>query len=259
MHAQYPYPYYLPPYLYGLPPPMPTGSGEFPVYANAQPYIHPYPYPYPPPYAMPHSQYPYSSRYYPPYGGGHYPSYSRSVAGSSSVSAPVLPGPFIPTPAQTIQQSSSQRQSSARTSNVKQSSPRTKSAASSNPPASFSSTQPTPSAAQLGNSVTVAMAPPPSHPHHNVFRPSPYTSMSTEPPVIIDPAVQTSTSQNMSFNYYNPDVSFLVPLVICEIIIFIKIRPKFGNERLWMASYIYLSRFLGVPQPHHLRHSLTGS
>ncbi|KAK0203931.1 hypothetical protein DFS33DRAFT_1335526 [Desarmillaria ectypa] len=205
IHAQYPYPYYLPPYPYGLPPPAPSGSGEYPLYANAQPYMHPYPYPYPPPYPMPHSQYPYPSRYYPPYGTGHYPSYSRPVAGSSSVSAPVPPGPFIPTPAQTVQQSSSQPSSSTKTSSVKQSSPQTKPAASSNLPASSSSTQPSLSATQSGNLPTVTMPPPPPHPHHNVFRPSPYTSMSTEPPLITDPAAQTSTSQNRSFNYYNPD------------------------------------------------------
>ncbi|PBK94825.1 hypothetical protein ARMGADRAFT_1011701 [Armillaria gallica] len=204
MPAQYPYPYYIPPYSYGMPPPAPAGSGEYPVYANAQPYMHPYPYPYPPPYPIPPSQYPYPSRYYPPYGAGHYPSYSRPVTGSSSVSAPVPPGPFIPTPAQTVQQSSSQPSSSTKTSSAKQSSPQTKPAASSNPPTSSNSTQPTLPTAQSGNLPT-AMPPPPPHPHHNVFRPSPYTSMSTEPPLITDPAVQASTSQNRSFNYYNPD------------------------------------------------------
>ncbi|KAK0473753.1 hypothetical protein IW261DRAFT_1503266 [Armillaria novae-zelandiae] len=208
MHPQYPYPYYIPPYPYGLPPPAPAGSGEYPVYANAQPYMHPYPYPYPPPYPIPPSQYPYPSRYYPPYGAGHYPSYPRPVVGTSSVSAPVPPGPFIPTPAQTVQQSSRQ--------DAERSSPQTKPAAPSNLPPSSNSTQPTLPTAQSGTLPTTTIPPRPPHPHHNVFRPSPYTSMSTEPPLITDPAVQASTSQSRSFNYYNPDVSLHTSLRIDE-------------------------------------------
>ncbi len=84
---------------------------------------------------------------------------SRPVTGSSSVSAPVPPGPFIPTPAQTVQQSSSQPSSSTKTLSAKQSSPQTKPAASSNPPVSSNSTQPTLPTDQSGNLPTAIHLP----------------------------------------------------------------------------------------------------